>query len=215
MVFHFGRLRGPLLNPRGHVLGTQEQRLADVPARLAVPRVIGRDADLRHRGLPLVRHDGLPEEPQTFPRIDPQDGIGVGEARHVGEHERFAPLRRALLLSRGHDANVVGRAFAGAAVPAHQQIAAGQLHQGGGVVVLAVEREDVLLHDGWLGAQGGRQGYCQQCETGHRSHLLARGRTAGTFLSFTSLLKASRSALSSASSVFNCALILDTSSSCS
>ena len=69
-------------------------------------------------------------------------GIAIGKAGRIDEQKRLAPVVRAFALPGAVHRHVVGRPFARAAVPAHQEIAIGTFDDPRCVVALGVQRED-------------------------------------------------------------------------
>ena len=90
---------------------------------------------------PSVGHDGGPEQPEPFLRIDKKHRVAVGQAGRIRHREHGTPRLRAVRLARALDHNVVGGPFAGAVEPAGKQIAVGTLDNAAGVDVFVLRGE--------------------------------------------------------------------------
>ena len=115
-----------------------------VPPWRAVAGIVRGDLVLHQRGVPLVRQDRRPQQPEPLRRVDEHRGVRVRVAWRVGHHERLAPAAAALLQPRAANEDVVGRALSGSVEPAGQQVAARQFDDHRRVVVPVLEREDQL-----------------------------------------------------------------------
>ena len=162
-----GRGGGEVFGERYDVFGHEHDVVLELPFRRTRRLlVVGGDAVLHERGLPLVGDDQRPQEEQALPRIQEQDRVGFREARRIGQRKRRRPFARGMIPARGLNQHIVRRAFTGAVKPAHQQIAVGQLDNRGGVVVPLLQGEDQFTRI--LGRGGGTAGGEQ--ESGNHSH---------------------------------------------
>jgi len=107
------------------------QDAGGVPARRPGLLVAGGDLILEQGGFPTIGQNDGPDQPQPFPRVKEQDGVGVGIARRVRQQERSAPLAGAPGFARAEDADIVGGALPGPVIPTNQEITVGTFHHTG------------------------------------------------------------------------------------
>ena len=131
---------GELFGLRRDVFRDEHDVVLELPfRRTGGLLVVGGDAVLHERGLPLVGDDQRPQEEQALLRIEEEHGIGFREARRIGQGEGLAPFACGVVPARGVDQDIVGGALAGAVEPADQQVAVGQFDDRGGVVALLTQ----------------------------------------------------------------------------
>ena len=137
--------------------GLSRMRPSSVPVRRAWVGVVVADFDscVRHDSQVLARIIGQKSHRRLLRSIIMQvlqSGKPGVSAMRKASLQVDSPLR----LTGAVDGDVVGAAFAGAAIPGDEQVAVRAFDDAGGVVVLVVEREDEL--GGVVGGGGGLAG---------------------------------------------------------